>query len=379
MNMKDIVIAGSGFGALTTVRSLRKLGLDARIILVAPQPELFYYPSLIWVPSGRRSEQDLRIPLDAFFHHHRVDYRQGRVNGIDTAAKMLLTTAGNIHYDYLVIASGGRYIKKLPGIEHAFLPCEGYTPCAGIRDRLQSMNGGTLAFGFASNPKEPTAMRGGPVFEFLFGTDTLLRQQGRRDSFKIKFFSPATRPGQRLGGKAVDHLLREMSERGIETHLGHKMKGFTANSVITEGDEFPSDLTAFMPGMTGPAWIADTDLPQSPGGFIQAGKTCAVAGAEGVYVAGDAGSFPGPDWLPKQAHMADLQAEAAVKNIAAEMAGEQPKHRFTTELICIVDSLDNGVMVFRNAKHTFQFKTPALHWSKRLFEWMYLRPYRRAG
>jgi len=27
-------------------------------------------------------------------------------------------------------------------------------------------------------------------------------------------------------------------------------------------------------------------------------------------VAGDSGSFPGPDWMPKQAHMADLQADS---------------------------------------------------------------------
>jgi hypothetical protein len=35
---------------------------------------------------------------------------------------------------------------------------------------------------------EPSAMRGGPVFEFLFGTDTLLTRQSRRDHFKLVFF-----------------------------------------------------------------------------------------------------------------------------------------------------------------------------------------------
>ena len=41
------------------------------------------------------------------------------------------------------------------------------------------MTGGTIAFGFAGNPKEPSAMRGGPMFELLFGLDTWLRKQGK--------------------------------------------------------------------------------------------------------------------------------------------------------------------------------------------------------
>ena len=37
------------------------------------------------------------------------------------------------------------------------------------------MQGGTIALGFAGNPNEPSAMRGGPMFEFLFGIDAQLR------------------------------------------------------------------------------------------------------------------------------------------------------------------------------------------------------------
>jgi sulfide:quinone oxidoreductase len=74
--------------------------------------------------------------------------------------------------------------------------------------------------GFAGNPNEPSSMRGGPIFEFLFGLDRQLRREGRRDRFRIVFFTPAERPGNRLGPKAVDKLLGEMKKVGIETHLG---------------------------------------------------------------------------------------------------------------------------------------------------------------
>ena len=97
-----------------------------------------------------------------------------------------------------------------------------------------------------------------------------LRKQGRRDRFTLKFFTPAEKPGQRLGPKAVEGLMREMSKRGIETHLGHKIKSFENHVVTTEGGEIPADLIMFMPGLTGPAWISGSSLPLSPGGMIQA-------------------------------------------------------------------------------------------------------------
>jgi sulfide:quinone oxidoreductase len=168
-----------------------------------------------------------------------------------------------------------------------------------------------------------------------------------------------------------------MAKRNIETHLGHKMKGFAANKVMTEGGEFEADMILFMPGMTGNAWFDNTDLPRSAGGMIKANAFCQAEGQDKVYVAGDSGSFPGPDWLPKQAHMADLQAEACVANLVDELAGKPASHTFKSELICIIDSRSSGMLVKRTEKSNFILPPMLpLHWAKRYFEWMYLRRYR---
>ena len=216
------------------------------------------------------------------------------------------------------------------------------------------------------------------MFELLFGVDTLLRRQKRREHFRLVFFNPAPQPGKRLGEKAVAGLLREMARRGIETHLGHKLLGFEAGKVKTEGGEIASELILFMPGMTGPAWLqGNTWLPLSAGGFVHADEQCKVTGTDAVYVAGDSGSYPGPDWMPKQAHLADLQAKAAAASLVAELAGTRPAAKFRPELICIVDTLDKGILVYRDLKRSIVFEARWLHWAKRLFEWHYLRPYRR--
>jgi len=81
--------------------------------------------------------------------------------------------------------------------------------------------------------------------------------------------------------------------------------------------------------------------------------------------------------MPKQAHMADLQAEAAADNLLAELHGETPTATFKVELACIVDGLDRGMLVVRTPERNLVLPAMRpLHWAKRGFEKLYLRKYR---
>ena len=372
-----IAVLGAGFGALSSVRELRKRGFQGAITLVAPRAELHYLPGTIWIPSGLRTRKDLTVPLAPFFARMNVQHLAAEVTGVSPDGRTVQTSAGEVANDALVIATGGRFIKKLPGIEHSITPCEGIVAAEKIRDRLHAMAGGTIAVGFAGNPNEPSAVRGGPMFEYLFNIDTQLHRERRRGNFELVFFNPSKEPGQRLGEKAVAHLLAEMARRGIRTHLGHKLLRMEANKVVTEGGELAADLILFMPGMTGNAWFDATALPRSPGGLVQADAQCRVPGLEQVYVVGDAGSFPGPEWMPKQAHMADLQAAAAAQNLLAGLRGGAQHATFKVELVCIVDGGDQGTLVWRTPTRSVLLpRTRALHWLKRGFEQRYLRQYR---
>jgi sulfide:quinone oxidoreductase len=306
-----------------------------------------------------------------------VHHVTSEVTGLENNNRTAITPIGLFENDALIIASGGRFIKKLPGIENSITPCEGLSAAEAIRDRLKAMDGGNIAIGFSGNPKEPSAMRGGPMFEFLFGIDTQLRAEGRRDKFNLTFFTPAEKPGARLGKKAVKGLLSEMKNRNINTHLGKKIKAFESGKVITEGGEFDADLILFMPGMTGNAWFDNTELTRSEGGMLKANQFCEVEGADKVFVAGDSGSYPGPEWMPKQAHMADLQAEAAAKNALDILDNNPVNHTFKIELICIVDSNNKGIFVSRTMKGGLMLPSCRLmHWAKQFFAWWYLRQYR---
>ena len=373
----NITIIGAGFGALSSVREIRQRDANARITLIAPRAELHYLPGIIWIPSGLRTREQLVVPLANFFARMKVQHVAAEVTGLREGGRVVSTTAGEVRNDALVIASGGRFIKKLPGIEHAITPCEGIAAAEKIRDRLRDMQGGIIAVGFAGNPNEPSAVRGGPMFEFLFGIDEQLKREGRRDKFELVFFNPSKEPGNRLGPKAVQHLLADMARRNIRTVLGHKMVRLESDRVFTEDGAFAADLILFMPGMTGNLWFDQTELARSPGGLLKADAQCRVEGAQKVYVVGDSGSFPGPDWMPKQAHMADLQAAAAAQNVLAGLRGQTPTATFKVELICIIDAIDHGTLVFRSPTRQIILPSSRLfHWAKRYFEGVYLRKYR---
>ncbi len=375
--MKRITVIGTGFGALTAVKTLRKSDPSLQITVIGKTAEFFYYPSLIWVPSGLRKQEDITVDLNRFFRRKDIVFHPHPAIGVEDGGRTVVTENDRIGNDALIIASGGRYLQKLPGIEHAHIPCRGFADAQAIGERLNSLPEGTIAFGFSGNPNEGSAMRGGPIFEFLFGTDRWLRKQGRRKKFRLVFFCPSPRPGQRMGDKAVDRLLERMRKNQIELHIGHKIKGFTQDRVETEAGGFSADMIVFIPGMSGSPWLQNVDLPKSSGGLLQANEHCRIEGLERVYAVGDCGSFPGPDWKPKQAHMADLQAVCAAKNVMAELNQQPAEYRFRTELACIVDSTDSGILVTRTANNNFMLPSSRLlHWLKRFFEWWYIRQYR---
>ena len=115
--MTQITILGSGFGALTAVREVRKKKLDAEITVVSPTNHLTYLPSLIWLPSGIRKAKDIDVDLGRFFARERVNWHQGRVASVRDGGRTVETEAGEVlTNDFLVIATGGRYLKKLPGL-----------------------------------------------------------------------------------------------------------------------------------------------------------------------------------------------------------------------------------------------------------------------
>ena len=124
---------------------------------------------------------------------------------IDGASRSAVVSGETLRADHLVVAMGGAKLAPR-GVEHTHTICG--APEATVRlkealDALLARGRGRIAMGFGGNPKDPSAVRGGPAFELMFNLDTLLRRRGLREAFELTFFAPMASPGARMGEKAV--------------------------------------------------------------------------------------------------------------------------------------------------------------------------------
>ena len=149
----NITILGTGFAAMTAIKQIRKQAPESNITVIAPQKKMVYLPSIVWIPSGLKKGSDLIVNLENFFRKQKVKFLEGSVQNITNDGRTVITAHGEVHNDGLIIATGGRFIKKLPGIEHVITPCEGIKAAEEIKQRLERMASGTIAIGFSGNPK----------------------------------------------------------------------------------------------------------------------------------------------------------------------------------------------------------------------------------
>lgn len=368
-----IVILGAGFAALATAGTLRKLRPDARIRIVAPARKFLYRPSLIWIPVDLRERRQIEVSLTRFFERHALDFTPATVTGIADRGRTVLTDKGKVRNDALVVATGARFLADVPGLEHTHALCESVNGAEAIRARLHELDGGRIAIGCGVNPHDGSAARVHPMLELVFGIDTWLRSFGRRARFDLVFFSSAEQPARRLGDAAVERIWTRLDDCDIDVRTAAPPREFTARGIRFAGGDLGADLVVYTPGMTGPRWLGGSPLPRSDGGFITADDYCAVPGLDRVWVAGDAGCFPGPAWSPKLAHMAQLQGKCVAANLSAALDDQPPTNRLQHEVACAIDTLDGAILVYRDdARAVASAATLPLHWAKRTVERRFL-------
>ena len=102
-----VVIIGGGFGGMHLAKSLRNT--DVQVVLFDKQNYNGFWPLLYQVATAGLEPDAIAEPFRKMFDgQDDFHYRMVRVNKIDPAAKTVTTLIGDLHYDYLVIASGSK-------------------------------------------------------------------------------------------------------------------------------------------------------------------------------------------------------------------------------------------------------------------------------
>ena len=369
--MKKVLILGGGFAGIDTAIYLRKEKYE--VTLVSDRDYFYIYPTSIWVPTGKTSFEDVCINLNELQKAHDFELIVDAVSKIEAKEKKISLASGKIleDFDYLVIAMGAGKLKP-KGVEHTLSICGVPEMSLQIKDKLDALiekGSGKIAFGFGGNPKDTSAVRGGPGFELLFNVENMLRKKGVRKNFELTMFAPMPKPGARLGEKSLAAIEKMFERAKIIKHFGKKIKAFEEDGVIFEDDsKIESDLMMFIPAGDGHKLIKASDLPLNEAGFVKINDYCEVQGYENVFAVGDSAALEGPDWRAKQGHLAEVMAKNTAFNIIAKDKNlyERKGYQQHLNIICVMDSGDGAGFAFRDDEKSFLIPMPIFgHWLKR--------------
>ncbi|MBK7214927.1 MAG: FAD-dependent oxidoreductase [Bacteroidales bacterium] len=368
--MKKVLVLGSGFAGVQTAIELQKNG-GFEVTLVSDRSYLYLYPVSIWIPVHIKGFEDVKVPVSDIQKKYPFKLIVEKVVKINAAENTVLCEKSSLIYDYLIVAFGAEKLQH-KGMEHTLSICGKPEMALDIRNRLDelvSKGKGKIAIGFGGNPKDKSAVRGGPAFELMFNIHNYLRKKNLRDNFELTFFAPMEQPGARMGAGSLQMLDKMFAKYGIHKRFGKKIKEFMSDGVVFEDDsKLDSDFTMFISAGTGPSILRDSDLPLSEAGFIKIDNSGQVPGFPNVYAVGDVAALEGPEWIAKQGHIAELMGRNAAYNIIETEKGSQKRKGYQEHLniLCVMDTGDGAAFVFRDGKKAFMIPMPIVgHWMKK--------------
>jgi sulfide:quinone oxidoreductase len=294
--------------------------------------------------TGDRRPEDIRRPLVKLLHQG-VEFLHGDVEGLDLARQQVATAAGNIGYDYLIVALGAELAPEaVPGLKEGaetFYTLEG---ALRLRDVLARFSGGRIAVVVAAMPyKCPGAPHEGAMLIADY-----LRKRGLSAKCDLRLFTPEPQPMPVAGPQLGNAVKQMLQSNGVGFHPLHALAAVDIQARtlhFQQGEAFAYDLLVAIPPHRPPAVLRDAGIA-NPAGWVPVNAHTLATQSEGVYAIGDATAVPIPGrWkpgvpmlLPKAGVFAHAQAEVVATRIAAEISGNQPRSEFRGDGYCMLEA-----------------------------------------
>ena len=387
---KKVLVLGSNFGGLTAALEVKQeLHGDVDVTVVSPSERFLFTPSLIWLPFGKRSADDITFPVAPTLEHHGIDFVRSAATRIDAEAHRVHLADGRaVPYDYLVVATGYRNDDQVvPGFAenaHTITTLVAAERTAAAWQRFLDEPGDVVV----------AATQGagcfGAAYEFLFNTSYQLKKAGLRKKVRLTYVTAEPFLGHfGIGGLPHGEQLLGMflKKEGIDTRLSVAIDHVDEDAlVLGSGERLPFSFGMVVPPFLGQEFLHATTGLVDAKGYITVRPTYQAEKLDDVYAVGVAAavstpwSTPVPVGVPKTGFPTEQQAAVAARNIAAQVRGEQPSHEKAfgdIPAVCVMDAGNNGVVILADhmlppRKHGVLVPGPQAHLMKLAFERYFL-------
>ncbi|WP_345955914.1 NAD(P)/FAD-dependent oxidoreductase [Mucilaginibacter sp. PAMB04168] len=332
-----VVIIGGGFGGINLGRHLRDK--EVEVVMVDKHNYHTFQPLLYQVAMGAIESDAVGFPIRRIFTGHKnFSFHMAEVQQINPASNTISTTLGDIHYDYLAIATGANtnfFGNK--EIEHFTMPMKNIPEALNIRSLiLQNLEKAAVT----TDPVERAALLtfvvvgGGPTGAELSGALAEMRMNMLCKDYPdlkpedMKVYLAEGKPkliaamSEQASVKAKEFLI----DMGVIIYNDVHVTSFNGDELkIDNGVTLKTRNVFWAAGVKGEV---PPGIPQDVvirGARIQTDEISRVKGFQNIFAIGDVAAMITPDspeGHPGVAPVAIQQGAHLAKNILHLVRGE---------------------------------------------------------
>jgi sulfide:quinone oxidoreductase len=302
-----VLIAGGGVAALEVLLALRSLAPDdVTVAVLSGSDEFVYHPLTVLEPFEPHAAT--RLAWSWVAAELGAAHIPGRLDAVDPDARQITSEEqGQIDYDLLVVAIGGRRRDVVPGVLTVGSPGADQA-FAAVLKHLRA--GRPMRLSFISPPGVAWSIA---IYELALLTAELVDRRG--SSAELSLITAEREPLEVLGSGAAQRVATLLARAGIDLECGQRVSGLRDGRLqLDDGATRPVDAAIALPAIMGRLLPG---VPRNRDDFIVVDEYGLVSGEDCVYAVGDV-----TDFAIKQGGIATQQADAAAGHIAARAGAD---------------------------------------------------------
>ncbi|MGJ8592917.1 MAG: NAD(P)/FAD-dependent oxidoreductase [Aquaticitalea sp.] len=335
-----IVIIGAGFGGITIAKSLKNKPVE--VLLIDQHNYHNFQPLMYQIATGGLEPDSIAYPVRRIFRNQdNFSFRMAKVETLNAETQSLHTSIGDIHYDYLVIATGStNNFFNFEPVKNKLLTLKSVPDALNMRSYIYQNLEKALSKqdGESIVPLMNVAIvGGGPAGIELAGALSEMKHYVLPKDFpdldfqkmQIHLYEMAPKLLSAMSSQASEKTFLYLEKLGVKVFLNAKVEDYDGKILkIAEGEAFETDTVIWTAGVKAAGIAGIPEASIIGGGRILVDEFNAVKNTKNIFAIGDVAACvteENPKGLAMLAPVAQQQAKTLTSNLIKSIQNKPMK------------------------------------------------------